>query len=416
MRILQVHNKYRPGWGGEDTVADLEADLLRRNGHEVERLSAWTKDLDGASALRLLVAGCETIWSFSAYSRMKVAINRFSPDIIHVHNTFPLLSPSIFWAAESTGVPVVWTLHNYRIACANALLLRKGVACEDCVGQFPLPALRNRCLGESLPRTAAVTTMNLVHKALGTFKTKVHACIALTEFSRNLLTRAGLPRDRVHVKPNFTIAPTNLTAPRRPQFVFAGQIARFKGIHLLLEAWCNVALKEYRLILVGDGEDRAELQERYRNIDNIIWYGGQPRDTVIKLIAESRWVVLPSLVYENFPMSVLEAFSVGTPVIVSNHGALAAIVSHEFEGLLFTPGDVASLMSTLRFAQGAENRWLSWSIAARHKYSQNYTDQANYEQLLAIYRKATDISQGRHVAPEHEPGQLAYSKSSAPIV
>src|SRR5712664_1201859 len=149
MRILQVYNEYRT-YGGEDTVVQLEAELLREHGHQVELLGVSTKELEGAGIARMTAAGMGTVWSLRGYSMMKVAISRFSPDIVHVHNTFPLLSPSVFWAAESAGVPVVWTLHNYRVACANGLLLRKGVACEDCVGQFPLPALRNRCLGDSL--------------------------------------------------------------------------------------------------------------------------------------------------------------------------------------------------------------------------------------------------------------------------
>ena len=154
LRVLQIHNKYRPGWGGEDTVAALEADLLRQNGHEVERLTAWTGELEGASALDLIGAGFGAVWSSRGYSTTREAISRFSPDILHVHNTFPLLSPSIFWAAASAGVPVVHTLHNYRVTCANALLFRDNKPCQDCVGHIPWPALRYRCYGSSFFRTA----------------------------------------------------------------------------------------------------------------------------------------------------------------------------------------------------------------------------------------------------------------------
>jgi glycosyltransferase involved in cell wall biosynthesis len=404
MRVLQVHNRYRPGWGGEDTVADLEADLLRRNNHEVERVSAWTKELDGASALRMTTAAFGTTWSSNGYSMMKSALARFSPDIVHVHNTFPLLSPSVLWAAAKAHVPVVYTLHNFRIACANGLLLRNDKSCEDCVGRFPAPALRHRCLSGSLPRTAAVTTMNLVHRSLGTFKNKVHAYIALNAFSKNIFERVGLPAERIHIKPNFTLTPTTLTASRQPQFVFVGQVARFKGIHLLLEAWRNVAPTDFRLVIVGDGEDRAELEERYRSAENIIWIGKQPRDKVVDLIAESLWVVLPSLAYENFPMSVVEAFSAGTPVIVSNHGALATMVSHEIDGLTFRPGDLGCLESTLRLALNSGTRWAVWSAAGREKYFRCYTDRSNYAQLLTIYQKAADICQSPMMLNKQQSG------------
>src|SRR5229473_6942307 len=197
MRILQVHNKYRPGWGGEETVVALEAELLRSHGHEVEQLFAWTKELDGASAIRLFSAGLGTVWSFRGYSMMKKAIARFSPDIIHVHNSFPLLSPSIFWAADSAAVPTVQTIHNFRFACAGATLLRNEKPCQDCVGRFPWPALRHRCYQDSLPATSAVVAMNVFHKLLGTFVNKVHAYIALNEFSKEIMLRAGLPQSRV---------------------------------------------------------------------------------------------------------------------------------------------------------------------------------------------------------------------------
>src|SRR5260370_25152661 len=206
MGILQVHNKSRPGWGGEETVVALEAELLRSHGHEVEQLYAWTKELDGASAIRLFSAGLGTVWSFRGYSMMKQAIARFSPVILHVHNTFPLLSPSVFWAADKAGLPIVQTLHNYRLTCANALLLRQDHPRQECLGHFPWPGLRHRCFGSSLPLTAAVTSMNGMHRWLGTYQNKGHAFLALTPFSKQILTLAGPPRACIHLIPNFSPA------------------------------------------------------------------------------------------------------------------------------------------------------------------------------------------------------------------
>jgi glycosyltransferase involved in cell wall biosynthesis len=382
----------------------LEADLLRCHGHEVEQMFAWTKELDGASAMRLFSAGLGTVWSFRGYSMMNKAIARFSPDIVHVHNTFPLLSPSVFWAADRAGVPVVQTLHNYRLTCANSLLLRDERPCQECVGHFPWPAFRHRCFGASFLRTAAVTSMNLIHRWMGTYRNKVHAFIVLTEFSREIQARSGLPRERIHVKPNFSSAAVQLMAPRVRRFIFAGIIARFKGVHLLLEAWTRVASAGHQLLMVGDGPDRVELERRFAAQANIVWLGKQSRQEVMDLIAGSRWLVLPSLVYENFPMSVLEALSAGTPVIVPNHGAFAAMVSDGVEGLMFSAGDADSLSTALQAALDAsEGAWIQWSVNARGKHLSAYSARNNYAQLMSIYQEAVGTfqrSRSRARSPE----------------
>jgi glycosyltransferase involved in cell wall biosynthesis len=399
MRILQIHNKYRPGWGGEDTVANLEADLLRRNGHEVERLFAWTGELEGAGPLKIMAAGLGTVWSFRGYGLVADAIRRFSPDIIHVHNFFPLFSPSIYWAANRAGIPAVQTLHNYRLICANSLLLRADKPCEACVGRFPWPALRHRCHSSALSRTLAVTLMNVLHRWAGTFRSKIQGYVALTEFSKNIMVRAGLPRDRIYVKPNFSADPGRPVSPRLPKFVFAGSIQRFKGVHLLLEAWRRLAPAGYQLIVVGDGPDRPELAGRSATDTSIVWLGTQPREKVIELIAGCRWLILPSLAYENFPMSVLEAFSVGTPVIVPHHGAFTKMVSNR-EGLFFSVGNLDSLIDALQKARSmTEAAWLQSSIDARDKYLREYTEQTNYSQLMYIYQQAIECLQatGNHV-------------------
>jgi len=391
LRVLQVHNQYRPGWGGEDTVVDLEADLLRRNGHCVERLSVWTGELDSASAFRILAAGFGTVWSFRGYALVRDAIARFSPDIIHVHNVFPLLSPSIYWAASRPGIPIVQTMHNYRLACANAILLRNEMPCTDCVGRFPWPALFHRCFGASLFRTAAVAAMNVFHKCIGTFENRIHAYIVLTDFSKELLKRAGLPCDKMFVKPNFTSDPGRLVGLRCPQIAYAGEISRAKGVHHLLAAWTQLAAAEFKLVIIGDGPDRGALERQYSHVPNVIWMGALPREKVVEQIATSKWLVLPSLAYENCSMTVLEAFSTGTPVIVPNHGSFAALVSNRKEGMLFSPGNADSLTSALRAAVGAsEADWIMWSGHAREKFLLELTEEASYLQLMRIYEKARE--------------------------
>lgn len=414
MRVLQVHNKYRPGWGGEDTVADLEADLLRRHGHEVERFSAWTGELEGASPLRLFAAGLGAVWSLRGYFGLKRAIVAFSPDLVHVHNDFPLLSPSIFWACHRVGVPVVHTMHNYRFACANAVLLRNDRPCEDCMGRFPWPALRYRCYGSSLSRTAAVAARNVIHRWLGTYKRKVQAHIVLTGFSKELLVRAGLPSERIFVKPNFQPVPDVPVLPRLPRFVFAGWMTRAKGLHLLLQAWHKVCPVSHELLIVGDGSERAALEQSCATDARVVWCGQQPRGKVLELISASRYAVIPSLGYENFPMSVLEALSAGTPVIAPNHGAFPRILSNDCEGLLFSAGDAVSLENALRAAIAApESVWVQWSVNARNRFLREYTEQENYAHLMAIYEKAMSSLQQARAAARRKPSKAAAGATSA---
>ncbi len=392
-RVLQVYNEYRR-YGGEDAVVHLEAEMLRKNGHAVELLRVSTRDLERAGPLRLAAAGLGAVWSFRGYFAMTRAIGSFSPDIVHVHNEFPLLSPSIFWACHRAGVPVVQTMHNYRFACANSLLLRKDQPCEDCIGRFPWPALRHRCYGSSMPRTASVVARNVFHRRLGTYRNKVHAYIALTDFSKERLVRAGLPQQRVFVKPNFQPAPAQLVLPRLPRLVCAGGMYRFKGLHVLLQAWKDMGPSGHQLLLVGDGPERSRLEPLCGPNSGVAWCGAQPREKVIELVAASRFVVVPSLAYENFPMAVLEALSVGTPVIVPNHGAFAAIISDGREGLHFSAGDADSLQRALGTALAApETLWSQWSANARSTFAREYTEQANYAQLMVIYENAVSCFQ-----------------------
>jgi glycosyltransferase involved in cell wall biosynthesis len=231
--------------------------------------------------------------------------------------------------------------------------------------------------------------MNLIHRWLGTYEAKVHAFIALTPFSKDILTRAGLPRERIHLKPNFSPETVKLTSPRLHRFVYVGRIARFKGAHLLLDAWARLSSTGHQLLMVGDGPDRAELEKRFARHENILWCGNQSREKVLDLIAASRWLVQPSLAYENFPMSVLEALSAGTPVIVPNHGAFSAIVSEGMEGLLFSAGDTGSLSTVLQTAfETSEGTWTQLSSNARNKHRSEYAGPGNYAQLMSIYEQA----------------------------
>ena len=386
LRVLQVHNHYSPGWGGEDTVVQLEAQLLRDRGHVVAEFTASTAALKNGPLFRQMLAVPSFLWSPQSYKSLCQKIWEFQPDVVHVHNTFPRLSPSVFWASRRAGVPVVQTLHNFRHVCANALLIREDRQCEKCVGHPSLPALRHRCYAGSLARTAVIVALNALHWKLGTYTRAVDTYITLNDFNRQVFLRGDFPGHKLVVKPNF-VPVSNLDRPRKPQVVFAGAMSQSKGVRLLLEAWDIAALEGFNLLLVGDGPERKALEEQYAQLSRVTWCGRLSRPEVLKHIATSRILAFPSLAYENCPMVLLEALSVATPVVAANHPGLQTIIRHQREGLLFQSGDPQALALALRNALLADHdTWSRWSSAARRTQAERYSENVSYHQLISIYR------------------------------
>jgi glycosyltransferase involved in cell wall biosynthesis len=391
LRVLQVHNRHAPGWGGEETVVDLEARLLEKWGHTVELFQVSNASLKHASVIRQMLAVPGFLWSQGSYRTLRQTISRFTPDVVHVHNSFPLLSPSVFWAAEHEGVPAVQTLHNFRHACANNVLLRNDRPCEDCVGSSSWPGLRHRCYANSFVRTAAVLAMNALHWKLGTYTGKVGGYIALNEFSRDILVRAGLPGGKMTVKPNFVPASSLVPAARSSRVVFAGSMTRHKGLHVLLDAWRRVHVDGSELILIGDGPEREALQTQFRSSRRVSWTGSLSHPEVLRCIGESRALVLPTLAYENCPMVLLEAFSAATPVIVPDLGSMKTMVSDESNGLIFDAANSAALANVLqKVLRAPSDVWSLWSAAAQRAHERLYSETTNYRQLIAIYRSVIE--------------------------
>lgn len=404
IRVLQVQNQHAPGWGGEETVVALEKRMLRDRGHVVEDFQVSNARLKNAHPFWQILAAPSFLWSRRSYAMLRRRIAEFEPDVVHVHNTFPELSPSVFWAARRAGVPVVQTLHNFRHVCANALLLRDSVRCEECVGRAGCSALRHRCYADSLSRTAVVVATSVLHRSIGTYSRDVDAFITLNDFNREIFRRGGLPDSKLFVKPNFVPASQLGNCPRKRQAVFVGAMMPSKGVHLLLKAWSIAALVGFELRLIGDGPERKPLEREFAHLGNIAWCGRLERSLILERMAESRVLVFPSLAYENCPMVVLEALSVATPVVGANHSSLAAIVQHQREGLLFQAGDAQALASALREALHADDHtWSRWSSTARQTHAERYSDAVNYQQLIAIYR---NVMQPR-LASEAQPVLLA---------
>lgn len=366
----------------------VERDLLLDRGHRVERFEVSNASVN-PSALR---TGVETVWSLRSYRKMREVIREKTPDLVHFYNTFVQLSPSVYWAAAAEGVPVVQTLQNYRLTCANGLLMRDARPCEDCVGRFPWPALLHRTYRNSLVATGAVVGMQQVNRALGTYRNKVDAYITPTDFARSVMVRAGLPEDKVHVKPNFVSDPLKGGAPpeeRANQLVFVGRLRHEKGVDLLLEAWRLMQPGGAKLVIVGDGPERKDLEHRFSGLSGVEWRGWLGREEMLREISRSRHLVVPSRWYEGLQVVVLEALALGTPVIAPDHGGFPDIISSGGDGLLFEPNDEQSLAAALRHAlHFDENVWQRLSESARSAYLNRFTPEANYPVLMEIYEKA----------------------------
>jgi glycosyltransferase involved in cell wall biosynthesis len=392
MRVLQVHNQYFSGLGGEDTVVRLEEELLRGRGHEVRQLIVSTSELKGASPLRLLQTAISSVWSRTGYDSVVDAVRTFRPDVIHVHNTFPLLSPSVYYAGRRNGACIVQTLHNFRTACANGYLLRNGAPCEDCVGRAKWRGLAHRCYSGSTGMSGSVVAIQTSHRIAGTFQREVDAYIALTSFQRDIVVRDGLPAERVHVKPNFSprAISANHDQKREDKVVFIGNFRKEKGTDLLLAAWEKMRPPGHRLFLFGHGPDQTELQQRYEGNDSVIWMGFQPVAEVLQALASSKYLVICSRWYEGFPMVLLEAFSSGTPAIAPNHGAFPDLLNGGKCGFLFEPSNVDSLTDALHLAVFVEEeRWREQSRAALLKVEE-YGPDVNYIRLMEIYDAARE--------------------------
>lgn len=375
LRVLIAHNRYRQQ-GGEDIVAEQEAALLERYGHPVERFSRDNHELKERS----LRTALDTVWSRETVASVARLVDRFRPDVIHVHNTFPLISPSLYWEASRRGIPVVQTLHNFRLLCPQAMFLRNGRVCEDCVGHLPWRAAAHACYRDSTAQSAVVATMLSVHRFFGTYRKKIARYIALNDFCRDKFAQGGLPADRIAVKPNFV----DIDAPDRFEVrngaLFVGRLSQEKGIGVLLDA-LNLS-QSLRIDVIGDGPER----NRVSNHARIAYRGRKELPEILEAMRSHSYLVLPSIWYENAPRTLIEAFGCGLPVIASRLGALAELIRHGETGLLFDPGDANSLAQTLTWAHEHPQDMLKMGKAARLEFEERYTSERNYVELLGIYR------------------------------
>jgi glycosyltransferase involved in cell wall biosynthesis len=382
-RVLLVHNYYQQP-GGEDMVFAAETALLAANGHAVEQL-AFDNDaiVPRHSALDLARLAGTTVWSPKGYAAVRTAIRAFRPDVVHFHNTFPLISPAGYYAARAEGVPVVQTLHNFRLLCANGIFYRDGHVCEDCLGKgMPLPGLVHGCYRGSRTASGATVTMLTAHRALGTWTRVVDRYIALGQFAREKFIQGGLPADKIVVKPNYV--PDSAPGDGRGSYaLFVGRLSPEKGILTLLKAWRRLA--GVPLKIAGDGPLAADVAEAVRQLPNAEWLGRLSPEATTAAMRDATLLIFPSEWYEGLPRTIVESFAAGTPVVASNLGAMRELIRDGQTGLHFRPGDPEDLARVVAgvFARPAD--LASMRAAARAEFEARYTAEANYRQLIDIY-------------------------------
>lgn len=394
MRVMLGHNFYASATpSGENSVFEAERTLLLEREHEVSVYERRSDDIRGKGALGLLKGALATPWNPWTARDLEKRLREFRPEVVHVHNTFPLISPSIFHAVGKRAARVL-TLHNYRIFCPAAIPMRRGRVCTECLDRrSPLPALRYGCYRNSRLATLPLALGVALHRALGTWADQVDAFIALSEFQRDLLVAAGLPAHKIHLKPNFYPgSPEPLAwSARSPYLVFAGRLSAEKGVRTLLAAWKLWGEHAPELRIVGDGPLRPELERMAQGLP-VSFTGQLAEKDAQAQIAQARLLILPSECFEGFPMVIREAFAFGTPCAVADLGPLPSIVRHGGSGLVFQPGAPEALLQVVRDAWQAPGVLADLGKGARLEYQDKYTEKVNYKALMEIYRQALEVS------------------------
>ena len=388
MRVLLVHNFYQIT-GGEDGVFRAERANLEEHGVDVSVFTVTNDRIKGA--VRQAITGLHTVYNPLARRALALRLAEQRPDVVHVHNFFPQLSPAIFDACRDARIPVVMTLHNFRILCPTALLGTDDAQRERSLGRSCWWTVPRKAYRNSAAATLAVAAMVEFHKRSGTWLRKVDQFIALTEWAKQVFSRGGLPADRISVKPNSVTRPPAATSYRaREGALFVGRLDEQKGIRVLLQAWQGL---EYPLTIIGDGP-LAPLVRQSEN-EWITYIGRQPRELVQRAMQAARLLVLPSAGYEMFPLTVLEAFANGLPVVCSDVPSLAGLIEDGVTGLKFPPNDAGALADRMRQALADMARLESMGRRAEGIYQERYTPEANVDHLMRVYATARSVCASR---------------------
>jgi glycosyltransferase involved in cell wall biosynthesis len=396
MNVLVVHNFYQQP-GGEDAVFNDEVRLLQSRGHEVQ---TYTVHNDAVAQLGKLALARKTLWNKDSYRAIYDTARQMRADVVHFHNTLPLVSPAGYKAARDAGAGVVQTLHNYRLSCPAATFFRDGQVCEKCLGRtFALPAIRHKCYRGSTSASAVVAAMLARHRLRGTYVRDVDVYIALTEFARRKMIAAGLPENRIVVKPNFVDPDPGAGEGEGAYVLSIGRLSPEKGIETLLRAWEH-SPDLPPLWIAGDGPLRDAVQAAVKSNGKIRYLGRVPGAQVLQLLSSAMALVFPSLWYEGQPRTIIEAFAKGTPVVASRLGSMEELIEPGRSGVLFAPGDAQQLAQAV-VALARDPALGAMRRTVRETYQRLYTADSNYQRLLAIYQRVSSAARGAADKPDN---------------
>ena len=379
-KVLMVHNYYQIP-GGEDTVVANEKRLLEENGHEVVLYTRHNEELKNMRKVQMVCLPFTTVFNPKTYREIKKIIKEQHIEIVHVHNTLNLISPAVYYAAVKMKVPLVQTIHNFRFLCPGATFYRDGHICEDCVTKGLGCAVKHKCYRGSRAQTLICVINTWIHRHTGILG-KINF-ICLTEFNREkLLQLKKINPEKVFVKPNFTFETPIVTCEggvQRRHYLFIGRIEEIKGVNLIVEAFKR--MKDKELLLAGDGALRQQLEKN--SSTNIKFLGYVEHNKLLKLIMEAKAVILPSQTFEGFPMTILETFSMHTPIIVGDIGNNSVLVDNEMNGMKFRYNSVEDLIVTINKFESLDSEIIGEQ--AYRDYQNKYTAEMNYRTMKQIY-------------------------------
>lgn len=391
MRVLLVHNRYRSeAPSGENLVVDQEHAALSARGHEVALFQRHSEDIAGWSRTRRATLPVQVLWNDGSRRELTRQIKQFAPDVVHIHNTFPLVTPSVLHACRGAGAPVVATFHNYRLACANGAFFRCGRVCHECLGQPFVPAMKHGCYRGSAAATAPVVAGAWLHARA--WRDLVSAYIFISAAQLDLLAPVGVPAERRFVKHNFVPPLPEVQEPTEHVVAYVGRLDVAKGIPFLMRAWdgfCGLRPgSALRLLVAGGGPLSDDVARWARTRPSVTVVGHVSRAEVARILARSRAAVVPSQWEETFGLVAVEAMAAGTAPLASAHGAFPELVTDGVDGALFAPTDVGALVRGLQDVDDRPAVWDERGRRARRTYVVRFGPETNIDRLLEIYRYA----------------------------
>ncbi len=391
MRILLVHNRYRSIMpSGENRVVDQEGEALAALGQEVRRFTRESDEISQWSLLKKASLPARTIWNWESFHDLKAVLREYRPEVVHVHNTFPLLSAAVLHACRDAGVPVVATLHNYGLACANRAFFRDGAVCHDCADRSPVSSVLHGCFRDSRAATVPVAIATAAHHRA--WRSLVSAYILISASQRDLLRGVGLPEDRVFVRYNLITRRDRLQTAPEPMVVYAGRLDEIKGVRLLMAGWDRYREEAgepgLRLAVAGAGTLDGEVTAWASTRPSVALTGALSSAECASLISRARAVLLPSAWEETFGLVAIEAMAAGVPPIAAGHGSFPELITPGVDGELFDPGDPAALGRAIADVERNPERYATYGEQARKTYEQRFDPETNLAELLEIYRFA----------------------------